>query len=69
MNKNLNKTIGLEENKAQANAIKDKLANLWWQLNVVLQVMQKQNKKQNNNNNNKKNWKQKQHAGNCRTYS
>ena len=28
MNKNLNKTIGLEENKAQANAIKDKLANL-----------------------------------------
>ena len=28
MYKNLNKTIGSEENKAQVNAIKDKLANL-----------------------------------------
>ena len=28
MYKNLNKTIGLEENKAQVNAIKDKLAKL-----------------------------------------
>ena len=28
MYKNLNKTIGTEENKAQVNAIKDKLANL-----------------------------------------
>ena len=28
MYKKLNKTIGLEENKAQVNAIKDKLANL-----------------------------------------
>ena len=28
MYKNLNKTIGLEENKAQVNLIKDRLANL-----------------------------------------
>ena len=41
MYKNLNKTIGSEENKAQVNAIKDRLAKLMEAMSVVLQVMQK----------------------------
>ena len=34
MYKNLNETIGLEENKAQVNAIKDKLAKLIKEFNI-----------------------------------
>ena len=48
MYKNLNKTIGSEENKAQVNAIKDKLANLMEAVKRILQVMQKKIKNRNN---------------------
>ena len=57
MYKNLNKTMGLEENKAQVNAIKDRLAKLMGAIKVVLQVMKKKLETEITC------------AGNCRTYS
>ena len=48
MYKNLNKTIGSEENKAQVNAIKDRLAKLMGAIKVVLQVMKKKIGNRNN---------------------
>ena len=51
MYKTLNETTNLEENKAEVNAIENRLTNLMEYWKVVPQVMQNNNN--NNNNNNK----------------